>query len=212
MSPNEPDSNKINIKITMKILPYLKILKRSNTRKSLDCSVLSQFRSAQKIWFTIKPEVKTYQLQYFFRLCVVTVTVALPSRYMTVTDLATAWPNVTNRSSTWPTVHQRDWSLPQRYPPFINVTQRYPTLLNVTHRYPRLLNVTQRDLNMIYFILGFIFDSPFIRVIHPSFTIIWFTLITFTLHKGEAPSIHPNSFTIKGASPFIHPSRRVFHP
>ncbi len=63
MSPNESDSNKINITITMNILPYLKILKRSNTRKSLDCSVLSQSRSTQKIWYKIKPEVKTYQLR-----------------------------------------------------------------------------------------------------------------------------------------------------
>ncbi len=68
MSPNESDSNKINITITMNILPYLKILKRLNTRKSLDCSVLSQSRSTQKIWYTIKPEVKTYQL----RLCLFT--------------------------------------------------------------------------------------------------------------------------------------------
>ena len=65
------------------------------------------------------------------------------------------------------------------------------------------------------FFLGFIYDSPFISENHTSFLLIWFTLITFTLQKGESPFIYPNSFTLKGASPcspFIHPSRRVFHP
>ena len=72
--------------------------------------------------------------QYFFRLCVVTVTVPLPSRYLTVTVFG-------QRSSTLLIVHQRDWSLPQRYPPFINVTS---TFINVTQRYPTFINVTQR--------------------------------------------------------------------
>ena len=107
------------------------------------CSFCPQSSKAREILLASL----SFSLQYFFRLCVVTVTVPLPSRYLTVTVFG-------QRSTTWLIVHQRDWSLPQRYPPFINVTnsyfnvtQRYPMLLTVTHRY---LNVTQRDLNVTY--------------------------------------------------------------
>ena len=44
--------------------------------------------------------------------------------------------------------------------------------------------------------------------IHPSFTLILFTLFSFTLEKGDSPFIHPFQPRLLGGSPF----RRVIHP
>jgi hypothetical protein len=79
----------------------------------------------------------------------------------------------------------------------------------------------------IYFsVLKVVFIFFWVSFIHPSITLIWFTLITFTLHRSEATFIHHNSFTLhhntsirstfrrtnKLALTFIHPSRRPKHP
>ena len=64
-------------------------------------------------------------------------------------------------------------------------------------------------LKFYFFFLGFLYDSHFISVIHSSFNLFWFTLITFTLQKVEAPFIHPNSFTLRRVLHPVHPSRRV---
>ncbi len=91
-----------------------------------------------------------FSLQYFFRLCVVTVTVPLPHRYR-------FWPAFINVTDRYLNVTQSYSMWPEPYPPLLNVTWTLPTVtqrdLNVTSTWPQLdLNLTstwpQRDLNV----------------------------------------------------------------
>ena len=95
------------------------------------------------------------KIQSFFHLCVVTVTVPLPSRYRPVTSPLPFFASVHQRywsfinvTDRYLNVTHRSSTLPQRSSTLPNVTQRSSTLpnvtqrdLNVTHRYPPLLNV-----------------------------------------------------------------------